>query len=354
MDIITSKSQIPTNQQWVVTDNTTLTGAAIVFRELQRASPVLHADSIENWLSFLQGMVLHDVMLADNEIFGSNPIIQEFAENFSGKLTGFDLGKANRSELKTAVRTQCRTMRGSVESFATSIIDTSTKKFHRVYNRTYSELHRGMFYVGAATELGLSYRPSSSRESIFAKTLQPKPWAPDISQTDTAGKLAASLFSTIDESAAEYKQQLDELSGTQLLSAQLPAIAMLVIEYALKTGSWAEAIGALRDSSACQKFRQWACDVITAIANGDKQALTELNETRNFIRGWVNDADEGVYYKTRNVGIGQLSDLFTLPLSFKVADPIINRSQHLIFLNGAFKAAVKPIQFEKLKKIRFQ
>ena len=106
-------------------------------------------------------------------------------------------------------------------------------------------------------------------------------------------------------------------------------------------GSWSEAIGSLRSSSAARGFRRWVRDVVEAVHSGDGKGLRMLRTTNAFIDGWGTDPNEGILYRTRRFGLGNVHRMVDLKVTFDLRDPVLAAPRHLVFLNRLFRASLE-------------
>ncbi|MCK4603945.1 MAG: hypothetical protein KAU41_04510 [Deltaproteobacteria bacterium] len=157
---------------WVVTDNTTLTDAAIVFAALEDGRLPDSKPKYLNWLSFLEAAVLHEFTLADDRIFRHQPRIQTMKSAIGDYIAGLDLGNETRTELKQDVRGFVEPfkdkLQSQLESLRLDIEKTKQHSIEQVFNRANSDLHRSLFYISLASSVGLAYRPAHSRERVFS------------------------------------------------------------------------------------------------------------------------------------------------------------------------------------------
>ncbi len=203
-----------------------------------------------------------------------------------------------------------------------------------------------------ATDLGLAYRPAQSREHAFSTILPVPATHRGTLRPDTDDALTARLMERIGDAAKEYAAKVKDAAAIDIATAELPPVAAMLIHEALKCGRWAEAVHNLRSTSVAGSFRAWTRDVVECLQKGDSKGIRELNAVNRFIEGWATNPDEGVQYKTRQVGIGKLSKYLLLPLNYTVRDPVIHAPGYLVFLNGLFKATVSLASFEKLSTVR--
>lgn len=351
------KEMASENPNWVITDNTLLTDASIIFKGLQNPNSIHNPDRFENWKRFLEGVILHERMFADDHIFRHQEHIKYLQQRMDSYIAGVNISDEERGLiLKDASRAYKK-----VYDVIPSIFGDATQKradYQKWINRTSHDLQRSLFYISLSEKLGLSYRPSISRERVFNKTYEKKPKS-EINADAVSSAVMQKLF----ENASIYAENIKRLGGPQLIIATLPPITNMVIHTAKKTGSWSDAIELLRGSQSVRAFQNWCNDVADSIQNGNARAIKKLRTLSTFLEGWRVDPDEGVYHSAVKIGISSLPKIPVLPmiempeleiskeLSFEL--PVLWRPYHLLFLNQVYKTTIQPeIDLSSLSKIK--
>lgn len=328
---------------WVVTDNTTLTDAAITFAALEKGRVPELRQMYVNWLAFLEAVVLHGVTLADDRIFRDQPWIQTLKTAIGDCIAGVDLGDGTRREIKQDVHGFVAPLRDrlyeQLDNLRLDIEKTKGHSLDQVFNRANSDLHRSLFYISVASAVGLAYRPAVSRERVFASII-PSADSRTEQRRDYEAEISSGLLSRVLTSAQTYADHVQSLGGPTLITADLPPLASLVVAEAKRTGTWSEAIHNLRHSKAVGAFRGWLSDVVGCFETGDGKGVRLLKRANRFIDGWGSDPDEGLKYVTRTIGIGNFHSTMNFSLKYRFRDPVLMVPSHLVFLSKVFKSTV--------------
>lgn len=304
---------------WVVTDNTTLTDATkFVLHDLDPSDGIGRIYYL-NWLNFIEGVILHGKMLADNHIFQHQKDIQYLKSHFPDCIDGIDLGK-ERDNITKDVR---RVLKGRKDSDSP---------------QEWSHLHRGLFYINVAKQHGLPYRPAYSREKAFSKYLDSE-WN-HIDSTSKNHDLTNNILDNIANAQDNYKSELENLGAPKFIGAKIPPLATLVLNEAIKTQSWSEAINTIRVSKGAEAFRAWLREVVDCLSDGDVKARRELEKAGNFLKNWTIDPDEGVKYKMRGIKVAQVNKYLEPGINIAFRDPVIFQQQHIVFMSELFKSNI--------------
>ena len=265
---------------WVVTDNTALTDASIVFAALENGRLPDSKPKYLNWLSFLEAAVLHEFTLADDRIFRHQPRIQTMKLAIGDYIAGLDLGNEKRTEMKRDVRAFVEPLKGKLRSqlepLRLHIEKTKKNSKEQIFNRANSDLHRSLFYISLASSVGLAYRPAHSREQVFSAVVGESAEDDPSQPRDLEVELTSGLLHRILESASSYSEHVRSLGGPTMVIAELPPLAAMVVSTAKRTGTYAEALHEIRSSKALHGFRRWVKDVIGCLRTGDGRGVRLL------------------------------------------------------------------------------
>jgi hypothetical protein len=346
--------------QFVVTDNTLLTDAAIVFRALQHGPDQLRRDRFKNWERFIEGVVLHKTLYADKRIFEQQPHIQRLKQSLDidNCIAGVELRDDERETLNTAIKTQYRKVQKKVSKAYSEKKDDNAFYKPKTENRIRKDLQRALFYLELSNKLETAYHPSISRAVVLGRVFDK-----DGGIVNSPENIADKTFAYMVEFASEYTENIKKLGGPQLIMAKLPPIVNLIIKEAKKCGSWSEAIAKYRNSRGVNSFRNWCVDVAESLNEGDGRALKKYKKLNDFLTGWTNDPDERIKYRTIEIGIGQLPKIVGFPnielpdmelsAKIKINLPMIWRPSYFLFLNRVFKATITPkFSLEGMKNIK--
>jgi hypothetical protein len=302
--------------QELLTDNATLTDAAVAFYSMQNGHD-FSTSIMPNWLRFLENSVLYDKMVADDNVFSNQNWTQQLKADF-GNVEGIRVDSIVRTKINEAANLQIHELEG--------------KRFEDIHNNQIrSNVKRLMFYLGLANHLGSTYSPSSYRNSLLQGIY------PTHQITGTKSQLESKLLNNVFAAASTYARNVENESGVKLIVAELPPISSLVIDQAIKCGSWTEAIFNIRQFQTAQSFRMWASEVTECLQRSDTNALLKLAKVNNFIKGWGNNETGGLTLKLK-FKVGAILPFFKIPLDTEVAVYIDNPfpKKHIIFLNDTF------------------
>lgn len=318
---------------WVVSDNTTLTDAARLVTNKVELDSGLGNQCFVNWLNFIESLVLHGKILADNHVFENQKDIQHLCSFFPGLVDGIDLGD-QRKAITTSVR---RALQGKKDS------DSPAE---------WSHLHRGLFYIEVARMNNLPYKPAFARERAFDRYLK-REWvaAEEKWKGQNYQQLSTNILENIQSVSDQYKKELEELGAPAFVEAELPPLASLIFQTASKVGSWSEAIYLVRDSNGAKAFRSWIKEITECLEAGDIKARRELEQAAHFMKGWSSNPNEGIKYKSRSIKLSLLDNYLETGIRLPIKDPVLYQRRHLVFLSGLVKAKITPIDKDQFLKI---
>lgn len=319
--------------QELLTDNATLTDAAVAFYSMQNGHD-LSASIMPNWLRFLENSILYDQMVADDNVFSNQNWTQQLKADF-GNVEGVAVDSIIRIKINEAANLQ--------------IHELEEKGFVDIHNnQVRSNVKRLMFYLGLANHLGSTYSPSSYRNSLLEGVL------PTQEISGTKAQLESKLLNNVFNAASRYARNVEGESGIKLIVAELPPISSLVIDQAVKCGSWTEAIFNIRQMQTAHRFRIWSSEVTECLQNSDTNALLKLAKLNNFIKGWGNNETGGLTFKLR-FKVGAILPFFKIPVDTEVALDIKNLfpKKHIVFLNDTFHSLTSSAKnLERIRNVR--
>ena len=165
--MLESIEQLPSNNDWAVTDNTTITDASIVFQSFAEGNTDIPAFRLENWNLFIESFIFHGVLIADNRIFHHHPHIQLLKSYLGDNIQGIDFGDEHRNKIKTQVRQFCRPIKKNVADQIPESLNQLYESKNKSFQVTFDRLNRGLFYSTIASELNLPYLPCRKRHDVF-------------------------------------------------------------------------------------------------------------------------------------------------------------------------------------------
>ncbi|WP_437921520.1 hypothetical protein [Sphingobacterium sp. LRF_L2] len=301
-------------QQKLLTDNATLSDAAIGFYALEN-NYAISQSILPNWLKFIENSVLYDKMVVDNNVFVGNNWAQKLLNDFNN-VEGIDLDSDTRKKIN--------------QNADKKISELDNLEFSDIRNnQVRSNIKRLLFYLGVSNEISSTYSPSAFRNELF-KSLS---GIEGVENEDN--RVVLRLLENVVKSANKYVENVEKESGIKMALAQLPPIASFVLDTATKCGSWTEAISLIREKRILQHFREWSAEITDALLRGDTKAIDRLAKLNNFIRGW-GDNEKGIA-----IG-GKISLAFQVfgisfessSLNFSVPNPFVKK--HVVFLNDTF------------------
>lgn len=307
------------NFQTLLTDNATLSDAAIGFYAIENQLDISKS-IIPNWLKFLENSVLYDEMVADNNVFDGNIWAQKLRDDFSN-VSGIEINSD---------------MRAKINEVANSKISELDKlEFENIHDNTVrSNVKRLLFYLGLSNEISSTYSPSSYRNQLIQGLSEV------FKIEDTKTELETKLLNNVVLSAQRYANNVEKESGIKMVIAELPPISSMVINKAIKCGSWSEAIQEIKDKRTAYHFREWAAEVAENLESGNNRALARLKKVNNFINGWGDDEMQGLQFKLK-FGLGAIFNTVGLQIStpdLGITIPHPFPRKHIVFLNDAFQS----------------
>jgi hypothetical protein len=314
----------------LLTDNATLTDAAIAFDSIEKGFGV--SDKVRiNWLKFLENAVLYDKMVADDRVFNSH----NWIAGLKSKIDIID-GIGVDFDIRLAINTEANSI---IKKVSEEVSDYGIQDLNPYENK--SNLKRLLFYLGLSYNKGLAYSPSYYRSALITNVSNYY----DVG-FGTKASIQDKLLDNLVLSAKQYADNVKSESGLDLIIAELPPISALVIDKAIQCGSWSEAIADLREKAVVRHFREWTQEVSYGMLTADLNALKKLSKVNSFIKGWSTDPSQGFRFKL-NVGIGSIFKLLGLskddleigevPLDLPNPFP----QKHLVFLSDTFRSVIR-------------